>query len=226
MSRDVIAAPIALNVSTKAQAAYEQVRRLILEGHLPPGEVIQQEQLAAELGLSTTPLREALRRLDAERLVILDAHRRVAIPPLSFQELDEIYVVRRRLDCLAAGLAAGRVTVADAAVVRRLATHRVGRNPLAILNRNRQFHRAIYRLSGNNVLTGILDSLWDRGDRYRVALMYERSDIQAADQDHSQIADAFAAGAGDELEQLMSEHLARSQDSIRSRLQAHSEHLS
>ena len=211
---------IALHVSTKSEAAYERLCRLILEGQLAPGTVIQQEQLAAELGLSTTPLREALRRLEAEHLVSLDAHRRVSIAPLSLQELDEIYFIRMQLDCLAACMAVDRMSDAEITAIRRLSIQRAGRQPIEMLNRNRQFHRALYAGSGNEVLTTILDSLWDRGDRYRIVLMYQPDDIEVAHNDHVEITDAVEAKASKRVEQLMREHLGRSHASIRERLLA------
>jgi DNA-binding GntR family transcriptional regulator len=209
---------ITLSVSTKSQAAYDGVRSLILQGRLAPGSVVQQEQLASDLGLSTTPLREALRRLDAEHLVTLDAHRHLRIAPLTARELDEIYFVRIQLDCLAAAMAADRLSDSDLATLRRMATKRVGSDPLKLLARNQAFHRSIYAAAGNTVLTEILDSLWDRGDRYRMVLMHKRHDINTADEDHLEIIEALARRDHKRVGRLMRTHLQKSQESIRARL--------
>src|SRR5262245_61413048 len=103
---------------TKSDFAYSQVRRRILSGELEPGAVLQQRELASQIGISTTPLREALRRLMSEGLVELDAHRDARITPLRAEEARDLLEVRRSLDPLAAGLAAERRTTADLQLIR------------------------------------------------------------------------------------------------------------
>ena len=83
---------------TKAEAAYLETRSRILRGVLAPGVPVNQEALAASLGVSITPLREALRRLEMEGLVRLDAHRMVTTTPLTSRELDELYAIRTELE--------------------------------------------------------------------------------------------------------------------------------
>src|SRR5215471_16174222 len=99
-----------LQTVTKAEAVYLETRGRIPTGALPPGLNVNQEQLAADLGVSITPLREALRRLEMEGLIRLEAHRTVVIAALTSQELDEMYAIRMELDPLAAGLAASKVS--------------------------------------------------------------------------------------------------------------------
>src|SRR5258708_37249077 len=95
---------------TKGQAVYNELRSRILSGDIIPGSVLNQETLAGQLGVSTTPLREALQRLEAERLVSLRAHREVTVAPLSVQELSEIFDVRLQLDPYARALATAHST--------------------------------------------------------------------------------------------------------------------
>jgi Bacterial regulatory proteins, gntR family len=90
----------ALQTVTKAEAVYLETRARILSGALSPGLQVNQEALAASLGVSITPLREALRRLEMEGLARLEAHRTVVIAPLIGRELDELYVIRMELDAL------------------------------------------------------------------------------------------------------------------------------
>ena len=156
----------ALPYQSKTDAAYTELRGRILDGRLEPSSPLNQEQLAAELGISTTPLREALRRLESEGFVLMPAHRDVVVTPLEPTELRVIYDVRRELDSFAAGLAATNHTDEDAAGMRASCTALRSRTGDPIL-RNRAFHRAIYLASHNHVLIEILDTLWDRSDRYR-----------------------------------------------------------
>src|ERR1700730_11499936 len=143
--------PVPLAV-TKAEAAYIETRARILGGMLAPGLAVNQEALAAELGLSITPLREALRRLEMEGLIRLEAHRTIVISPLTSQELDEIYVIREELDPLAAGMTAAKAAWAQIEEIGRRARQQTARDPVLQLERNRGFHRAIYASCGNRAL--------------------------------------------------------------------------
>src|SRR3712207_4059445 len=104
--------------ATKADLAYTRVRELILSGELEPGAVLNQAVLAQQIGISTTPLREALKRLKQQGLVQLDAHRDARVAPLDAEEARDLLEVRRSLDPLAASLAADRRTKQDIAEMR------------------------------------------------------------------------------------------------------------
>jgi DNA-binding GntR family transcriptional regulator len=200
---------------TKAEAVYLETRARILTGSLPPGLNVNQESLAADLGVSITPLREALRRLEMEGLIRLEAHRTVVIAPLTGRELDELYVIRIELDSLAAGLAAAKASEADIAMIGKLARQKPVREPVAQLERNRAFHRAIYASCGNGALAAYLDQLWDRTDRYRLILVkQELVSGTASRQDHIEIADAVADRDAEGAARLTRDHIARSRTLI------------
>jgi DNA-binding GntR family transcriptional regulator len=154
---------------SKADVAYDQLRAAILAGDLPAGTALKQEQLALELGVSTTPLREALRRLESEGFVKMPAHRDAIVAPLDLNELVALYEVRETLDSLAAGLAATRFDESDRAAMTAAAS-RLGATRADPVAANRALHASIYRASHNPVLIAELDSLWDRSDRYRIAI--------------------------------------------------------
>ena len=155
---------------TKSDLAYVRVRGLILSGELAPGEVLPQARLAGTIGMSTTPLREALRRLKQEGLVELDAHRDARVRPLDAAEARDLLELRQTLDPLAASLAAERRTETDVAEVRAalegLETLSSPPSP-AQLDSHRRFHAAIHRASHNALLSETLDGLWTKTDRYR-----------------------------------------------------------
>lgn len=157
-------------IESKSELAYRAVRERILTGALEPGAVIQQRALAAELNVSTTPLREAMRRLATEGLVLLGTHRDAVVVPVSADEAADLSELRATLDPLAAALAAERRTEADIAAM--LAAHArltplPARPNVQQLMRHREFHAAIYRASHNDLLIEALDRLWDKADRYR-----------------------------------------------------------
>jgi DNA-binding GntR family transcriptional regulator len=211
-----------LQTITKAEAVYNETRARILTGALPPGLKVNQEQLAVDLGVSITPLREALRRLEMEGLIRLEAHRTVVVAPFSGRELDELYVIRIELDSLAAGLAAAKAPKAQLVAIGQLARQKPVKEPVAQLERNRAFHRAIYGSCGNSALIAYLDQLWDRTDRYRLILVKEELiGGPASRQDHIDIADAVADRDVDRAAHLTRNHIARSRALIASIMSSH-----
>jgi DNA-binding GntR family transcriptional regulator len=202
---------VSLQAVTKAEAVYIETRSRILKGTLAPGLAVNQEALAADLGVSITPLREALRRLEMEGLIRLEAHRTMIITPLTSKELEETYAIRTELDPFAAGLAASNVSTAQLEVIYRLARQKAVSDPVLQLERNRGFHRAVYSSCGNHALINLLEQLWDRTDRYRLILIREellrRSTWQ---QDHIDLADALAGRKADLAARLMRAHIKRS----------------
>src|SRR3712207_6472428 len=164
---------------TKADYAYSEVRERIMSGALPQGATVSQEALAAELSVSTTPLREAMRRLSSEGLVILDAHRDARVAPLTAAEARSLFEIRQQRDPLAVRLAAERRDRADTAHIRQAAASLEpldAGSGLAALEAHRAFHVALYRASHNDLLIGLLDGLWDKADRYRRAALEARED--------------------------------------------------
>src|SRR5579863_470827 len=119
--------------TTKADGAYLQMRNQILHGILKPGSRVDYVQLSAALGVSVTPVREALRRLEADHLVIRSAHRDVIVAPLAREEASELVAVRRELDLLAARLAAGQMTEGELTRARELAEGQDEREALRYL---------------------------------------------------------------------------------------------
>ena len=128
--------------------------------------------LADELGISITPLREAIRRLSGEGLVDLDAHRNARVARMDADEARELFEARRALESEAVALAATRRTDADVERMHEALRHLL---PVtrqwgeAALVAHRDVHRALYPASHNTVLIRLLDDLWDKSDRYRRA---------------------------------------------------------
>jgi DNA-binding GntR family transcriptional regulator len=203
--------PVAL---TKSAYAYEELRRRILTGEIPPGSVFSQTMLAQEIGVSTTPLREALRRLAAEGMVQLDSHRDARVTPLTAEEARNLYVIRENLDPLAAELAATSRTPSDIskieAALKRL-TPLSNSTDLDALTAHREFHRSIYLSSHNPLLIGILEGLWDKADQYRqIGLQSQKNskkDQTRVQEEHVQIADAVIAGQAEQAREAMHRHV-------------------
>jgi DNA-binding GntR family transcriptional regulator len=199
---------------SKSDYAYEVVKQRILSEELGPGAVISQERIATEIGVSTTPLREALKRLATEGLVSLGSYRDARVTTLSADEARSLYEVRLSLDPLAAGLAAERRTGDDVVAIND-ALQRL--EPLSgaveweALIAHRAFHRAVYRASANAPLVEILEGLWDKADRYRQAGLREHpvtdQDRDRVRAEHEALAAAVVAGDVEAASDLMHAHV-------------------
>lgn len=202
--------------STKSDFAYAEVRDRIVTGVYPPGTVLNQASLAVDLGISTTPLRESLRRLKSEGLVELDAHRDARVTELSAEEARDLLEIRRALDPLAAALAAERRTKDDIAEMRAaLAELEPVPNQPAVVDlvAHRRFHRALYCAAHNELLINTLDGLWDKADRYRLVGLEERRKQPERDhmtRVHRELFAAVTAGDPDVARDLMLNHIRSS----------------
>lgn len=206
---------------TKSEYAYETLRAQILTGELEPGAIVSSETLAANLGLSATPVREAMRRLASEDLLVLAAHRDVRVKPLTRAELEGLWEAKRILD--EATLESACTNAKDdelsepADILRAQAD---APDQQLSLFANREFHRSMYARCGNDVLIQLLDSLWDRTDRYRLILEEPNEDRDMVDEEHVELADAFARRDAKELLRLYAVHTSGALDRLLSRLDA------
>ncbi|SIO84496.1 GntR family transcriptional regulator [Nocardiopsis sp. JB363] len=204
-------------VFSKSEYAYEEMKQRILSDELRPGAAVNQEGIAAELGISTTPVREAFKRLASEGLMVLATHKDARVTELTFSEAQSLYEVRLNIDPLAARWAAERRTEGDISAIRTAvsALHPLtGTAELPALIAHREFHRAVYRASHNDPMIEILDSLWDKADRYRQFTLKYRSDTEAeierVREEHQALADAVINGEPAAAEAVMREHISRS----------------
>jgi DNA-binding GntR family transcriptional regulator len=198
--------------STKSEFAYICLRDKIVSREFAPGETLNQAVIARDLGISTTPLREALRRLKSEGLVELDAHRDARVTMLSAEEARDLVEIRLGLDPLAASLAAERRSKEDIAEMRAAAEF--GALPdhpsVADLVAHRRFHRAIYRASHNEILISTLDALWDKADRYRLVGLQDRPgppDHDHTVDEHRRLLAFVIAGDGEAAAEVMVRHI-------------------
>jgi DNA-binding GntR family transcriptional regulator len=198
---------------TKSDYAYTRLREGILAGDLEPGTVLHQPTLAKTIGISTTPLREALRRLLSEGLVELDAHRNARVSSLTVEEARDLLEVRRSLDPLAAGLAAERRTKDDIRIIREAVSHLkpLRANPTVDeLVAHRRFHAAVYTASHNELLISTLDALWDKADRYRrlgLESAHSQRDRDQKAREHNALVDAVVRGDTVSAAAIMSGHI-------------------
>lgn len=156
---------------SKTEHAYETLRRRILDGTLKPGEQLRLSHIASELGISEMPVREALRALHTDGLVLLNLHRSAEVATLSFRTAWEIEEVRLQLEAFACAAAApfhDADSIAEMyALVRE--QERDTDHPVTTARRNRAFHTKLMSRAPNAFLLREIDELWDRTWQYSSA---------------------------------------------------------
>ena len=202
--------------TSKADVAYARIRQQILDGSLEAGSPLAQYELAAELGISITPLREAVRRLSGEGWIRLDTHRNARVAELDLHEARQLLEARRALEPAAVALAAERRTDADVvrmqAALKRLkpVTRKWGETALAA---HREVHRALYSASHNDVVIRVLDDLWDKSDRYRrvgLQLPPGGEDRTRDFEEHHELVRLVVGGDAPAASELMTAHIDHS----------------
>jgi len=187
---------------------HDRLRRLILDGDLPPGTEVSQVALSTQLECSRTPLREALRLLEREGLVVSEgAHRLIRISSLDMGDLDDLYSMRVMGEGLAVWLTVPTLRSADFEALQ----HDVDATSEGDLEAHRSFHRRL-RSGGGPRLTDILERLFEHSERYQREYRDHHADLAAAYRQrraqHQAILEACIAGDRVLARSLLVDHVA------------------
>ena len=150
-----------LRTRSRADFVYETLRNAISDGRIAGGERVREEEVARNLGVSRTPVREALQRLQQRGLLVLGAGRGLVVAQLSQQQVVELYAMREILEGSAARFAAMHATAADIDILRQLQEELKTAQGDGHASLNRRFHQAIYEAAHNRYLMQTLESLND-----------------------------------------------------------------
>ncbi len=208
-------------VRTLAERVFQQLQDAIVRGELAPGSKITEPGLSKALGISRGPLREAMRRLEAHRLIERVPHVGARVVKLSMQELLELFDVREALESMAARLAAEHMTAAEIAGLRELLAMHERQSDLkkgeAYFQRegDLDFHYRIVQGSHNRMLVTMLcDDLYYLVRLYRTQFSATGSRPQRAFVEHHRIVDAIEAGDAELSELLMRRHVSASRANV------------
>jgi DNA-binding GntR family transcriptional regulator len=197
---------------------YSRLRREIAKGVYPPGR-INIKHLAEHFGVSSMPVREALRRLESEGLVSFKAGRQVVINSLSLADIEEIFVIREALEELAMRLAVPKLTN-DAAglagldeLLQEMARQRI--DPAAWRHFNEEFHHTIYRATGMPRLELAIDSQWVLIAPYLPVYADAPEVFTTSQQQHRQMVDAIRAGDAEAAAAHLRDQLKMTLDRLR-----------
>lgn len=174
---------------------YLGLKEMILDGEIEPGQTVTIQSLADAFDVSAMPVREALRRLTAEKALTVIAGRSVGIPHLSRDRLMDLARVRREVEGLAAEWAASRLSDAALgrldALVTRMAEAAAAKDRRAFVPANREFHFTVYEAAGSPVLLGTIESLWLQIGPY-FDLLRASDNWRSANRQHRAMLDALS----------------------------------
>ena len=194
--------------TTATEAATRALREIILNAEIPAGAPLRQDDLARKLGVSRTPLREALQRLEAEGLVRLDLHKGAMVAKPSIAQVSEIFELQEVLEVMAGRIAVQRTTNADVEALRSLlASHASIEKPTEWGRANTEFHTRLYDIGGKPLLVEIIGLLRNRSGLYVHMLARSPEGRHRADGEHEEMVNALAAADADGLEELIRCHL-------------------
>ncbi|SNT62111.1 transcriptional regulator, GntR family [Actinomadura meyerae] len=196
------------------QVVARRLRDSIQSGELEPGARVRQETVAAELGVSRIPVREALRQLESEGLVVIVPNSGAKVAVLDFEEYTEIYKMRERLEPLAFSESVGRLTGEQRDDIARLLAEleAVTGDGQAYLEGDRRFHLACYAGVPTPRLLKMIVDFWNTTQRYRRILIgtFSRDDYELNNFEHRLIAEAALNGSTRRGEDLIRMHIERS----------------
>lgn len=221
-SPGVTLAPIIRDPRTTSLVVHSRLRKLIIDGDIPPGTELKQAQLAREFGVSRTPMREAFRMLQAEGLIDADVNQRGRVRGLNPQEIDELYAARISLEVLAVRVTTGRLTSteidnANGLLEAMREADRQG-DMATWLDAHREFHLSCMARIDSH-LARLIVQLAERSERY--IRLYQRSQpasFKAGDLEHQATLDAVVGLDVDHAARLMGQHLNRTATTVMSNL--------
>jgi DNA-binding GntR family transcriptional regulator len=200
------------------EVVYETLREAIRNGSLTPGERLMEIQLAEELGVSRTPVREAIRKLELERFVVMLSWRGTYVANLSLKDINEVFEIRGALDSLAAGLASERITEEELEQMERLlveiADNIEHHDNQKIVEADEAFHDILYRASRNERLVGIICNLREQFARFRSVSIKYPGRLQNTLEEHRQLVEAIAQRNPEAAMQKAREHIENAEQTL------------
>lgn len=202
-------------MSRASDRAFGTIREMIVSGELSPGEQLVEEALAARCGVSRTPVRDALRRLESEFLVHRNDTQRSFVADWSLDDIADVFELRAMLEGHAARLAANRMDTITLEALRKVNSRlrqAVERRPpdiASFLERNREFHALILKVAASRRLATLLSTLIEQPVIWRTAHHYGDDELVRSANEHDELLAAFGRGDAAWAESIMSGHIRR-----------------
>ena len=192
--------------------AYEEIKTLIQDGTFPSGSFLSERQLAARLGMSKTPIKNALVRLDIEGFLSVSPQQGIVVRELSVHEIVDVFDIRTALETFVVRRLAGRLVPAQKEALKRNLKEQsdaAKRNDVVALTRlDTDFHVLLCGFMGNLEIERVMWQLRDKLHRVILRVMRQvEGRSRTAFEEHSAIASAIFAGKGDKAAELVRKHL-------------------
>lgn len=197
---------------------FQTLRQAILRGELEPGERLMEIHLAERLGVSRTPIREAIRKLELEGLVMMIPRRGAVVASITEKDLKDVLEVRRTLELMAGEVACDRITKELLEKLRQAAEEFSDALSLEDVTKQAaadvKFHEIIYAATGNQKLITILNNLRDQMYRYRLEYLKDKDSHRQLQREHENIYQGIKRGDKEAVASSMCQHIDNQQDAI------------
>lgn len=197
---------------------FNTLRNAILTGDLEPGERLLEIKLADKLGVSRTPIREAIRKLELEGLVVITPRKSAEVARITKEDLRDVLEVRRVLECLAIELSCEKITdeiVGELESNLKEFQKAIKKNDIKeIAVTDVDFHEIIYKSTGNKRLIQILNNLREQMYRYRLEYIKDKETRENLVGEHRTIIDALSSGNSQEGKKAILKHINKQETTI------------
>lgn len=192
---------------------FQTLREAILKGELKPGERLMELQLASKLGVSRTPIREAIRMLELEGLAVTVPRKGAEVARMTEKDMEDVLQIRKALDELAVKLACDKITEEQLkevkSAVEAFEDSTKGKNVKKIAEADVKFHDTIYESTGNTKLVILLNHLREQMYRYRIEYLKDEKIYPELIKEHWKIYDALLHRDKECVVEIMAEHVMR-----------------
>ena len=211
--------PIQLDVYRPLRDVVSDVlRQAIKDGVLKPGERLMEIRLAEELGVSRTPIREAVRKLEQEGFVVMVPRRGTYVADISLKDIAQVFEIRSALEVLAAGLAAERITPDELKSLERILVEineYIANDDFdKVVDADVRFHDILYQASRNQRLVDILHNLREQMLRFRSISMHYPGRLAATWEEHRQMVENIASHNGAMARKVAKKHMENSEKTL------------
>ena len=198
---------------------FDKIRSDILNGKYKRGEELVESSIGKELGISRTPVREAIRQLELEGLVQLVPNKGAFVTGISEKDLIDIYLIRARLECLAARMAAKNITpeLLDAMeeTVVLSEYHAKKEHYEQVCEMDSKFHKLLYKASGSRILEHTLTDFHQYVQRVRMASIMKKRRMEKSNDEHDAILTAIREHDEEKAELVATRHISNTVENLK-----------
>ena len=200
------------------EIVYEELKRQILIGEIAPGTRMMEVELADVMGVSRTPVREAIRKLEKEGLVTIEPRKGAYASNISIKDMVDVLEVRQGLEAMAASIASGRITEAQKeellAVIDNYRKAVDAGDIDSMIKYDEEFHSTIIAISGNKTLMQVFSTVQELAVRFRYIYYDDFNRYESMPREHQMIEEAILSGDEEQAKIAASEHVGRLKDFV------------